>query len=114
MRRRAICLPRMISCAMSKTSCGEATTADGRAPMAVSTLLWKLASPYDAYVSHVARLEHAIDRLGYLSERALGFQAGLQGSVRLVPGAPDPGARAERFRAQLGQAASQMSDEEFE
>lgn len=82
--------------------------------MAVSTLLWKLASPYDAYVSHVSRLNEAIERVRYLSERALGFQAGLQSSVRLVPGAADPAARAERFRAQLGQAASQMSDEEFE
>lgn len=82
--------------------------------MAVSTLLWKLASPYDAYVSHVARLEHAVERVRYLSERALGFQAGLQSSVRLVPGASDPGVRAERFRSQLGEAANQMSDEEFE
>lgn len=82
--------------------------------MAVSALLWKLASPYDAYVSHVARLNEAIDRLRYLSERALGYEAGLQSSVRFVPAAIDAGARVERFRAQLGEAAAEMSDIEFE
>ena len=54
--------------------------------MALSTLVWKLASPYDAYVSHVARLEDALERLRYFSERALAYEAGLQSSVRLVPG----------------------------
>lgn len=82
--------------------------------MAVSTLLWKLASPYDAYVSHVARLNGAIERLRNLSEQALGYEAGLRSSVRLVPGAPDRAARAERFRGQLGEAAQRMTDVEFE
>ena len=82
--------------------------------MAVTTLLWKLASPYDAYVSHVARLNEAIARVRYFSERALGYEAGLQGSVRLVPGQGDPVARAQRFREQMGEAAGRMSDEEFE
>ena len=39
--------------------------------MALNTLVWKLASPYDAYVSHVARLESALERLRYFSSRAL-------------------------------------------
>jgi hypothetical protein len=82
--------------------------------MAISTLVWKLASPYDAYVSHVARLEAALERVRYFSERALAYEAGLQSSVRLVPAGGDPLARAQRFREQLGAAASQMSDEEFE
>lgn len=82
--------------------------------MAVTALLWKLASPYDAYVSHVARLNEAIARVRYFSERALGYEAGLQGSVRLVPGQVDPVARAQRFREQMGDAAERMSDEEFE
>lgn len=82
--------------------------------MAVSTIVWRLASPYDAYVSHVARLNHAIDRIKYLSGRALGYEAGLQSSVRMIPGEPDAAARAARFRVQLGAAAERMSDEEFE
>ena len=82
--------------------------------MAVTSLLWKLASPYDAYVSHVARLDEAISRVRYFSERALGYEAGLQSSVRLVPGQGDPAARAKRFREQMGEAAERMSDEEFE
>jgi len=82
--------------------------------MAVTSLLWKLASPYDAYVSHVARLNEAIARVRYFSERALGYEAGLQSSVRLVPGQGDPTARAKRFREQMGEAAERMSDEEFE
>ncbi len=81
--------------------------------MALSTLVWKLASPYDAYVSHVARLEDALERLRYFSERALAYEAGLQGSVRLVPGQVDPEERARRFREQLG-SASDMTDEQFE
>lgn len=82
--------------------------------MGVSTLVWKLASPYDAYVSHVARLTEAIERIRYLSERALGYEAGLQGSVRIIPGAPDASARAARFREQLTAAAAGKTDEEFE
>lgn len=82
--------------------------------MAVTSLLWKLASPYDAYVSHVARLNEAIARVRYFSERALGYEAGLQSSVRLIPGQGDPVARAKRFREQMGEAAERMSDEEFE
>jgi hypothetical protein len=82
--------------------------------MALGALVWKLASPYDAYVSHVVRLNHAIDRVRFFSERALGYEAGLQSSVRLVPGQVDPAERAKRFRDQLGAAAAHMSDEEFE
>jgi hypothetical protein len=77
-------------------------------------LLWKLASPYDAYVSHVAALNHAIERIKFLSGLALGYEAGLKSSVRLVPGSVDAAARARRFRERLGQAAASMSDEEFE
>ncbi|MGI8925972.1 MAG: hypothetical protein ACR2HN_04910 [Tepidiformaceae bacterium] len=82
--------------------------------MPLQTLIWKLASPYDAYVSHVARLNAAIERIRYFSGLALGYEAGLQGSVRLVPAALDPAARGQRFRAQLGSAAASMTDEEFE
>jgi hypothetical protein len=82
--------------------------------MAINTLVWKLASPYDAYVSHVAKLEAALERVRYFSERALGYEAGLQGSVRLIPRTGDHVARGQRFRDQLGDAAAQMSDEEFE
>lgn len=82
--------------------------------MALNSVIWKLASPYDAYVSHVAALVHAVDRIRYFSGRALGYEAGLQSSVRLVPQGEDAGARASRFRAQLGEKASQMSDEQFE
>ena len=82
--------------------------------MAISTLVWKLASPYDAYVSHVARLEGALERLRYFSDRALAYEAGLQSSVRLVPGQVDPAERARRFRDQLGSAANEMTDEQFE
>jgi hypothetical protein len=82
--------------------------------MAISTLVWKLASPYDAYVSHVAKLEVALERVRTFSERALGYEAGLQSSVRLIPGTSDPVARGLRFRDQMGEAAAEMSDEEFE
>lgn len=82
--------------------------------MALNSVLWKFASPYDAYVSHVARLNEAISRVRYFSERELGFEAGLAGSVRLVPGQVDPVARAQRFRQQMGEAAERMSDVEFE
>lgn len=83
--------------------------------MALGALVWKLASPYDAYVSHVARLTAAIDSIRYASDRALLYEAGLRGSIRFQPGAaPDSTARIQRFREQLGAAAAQMSDEEFE
>lgn len=82
--------------------------------MAVSSLVWKLASPYDAFISHVAELNHAIDRIRYFSELALGYEAGLQGSVRLVPGAQESSARADRFRQQLGERATNLTDEQFE
>ncbi len=82
--------------------------------MAVPSLIWRLASPYDAYVSHVVQLNHAIDRIRSLSEMALGYEAGLKGSVRLVPGEGDAATRASRFREQLGAAAAKMTDEEFE
>ena len=78
--------------------------------MAVTSLLWKLASPYDAYVSHVARLNEAFSRVRYSSERALGYEAGLQSSVRFVPGQGDPIAtllQAEhRGDLQLGEAVA--------
>ncbi len=79
-----------------------------------SKLLWKLASPYDAYVSHVAQLTHAMERIKFLSGLALGYEAGLQGSVRLVPASADAAARARGFRERLGQAAASMTDEQFE
>lgn len=82
--------------------------------MAISTLVWKLASPYDAYVSHVAKLNAALERVRFFSERALGYEAGLQSSVRFVASGGDASARAERFRQQLGDAAANLSDEQFE
>ncbi|MGH2632402.1 MAG: hypothetical protein ACRDG3_03235 [Tepidiformaceae bacterium] len=82
--------------------------------MAISTLVWKLASPYDAYVSHVAKLNAALERVRFFSERALGYEAGLQSSVRFVASDGNTGARAQRFREQLGEAAVSLSDEEFE
>lgn len=82
--------------------------------MSISTLAWKLASPYDAYVSHVDVLQDAIKRIRYYSERAQAYEAGLESSVRIVPGETNPAARAQRFRQQLATAAAEMSDEEFE
>ncbi|HEY5476380.1 MAG TPA: hypothetical protein VIK11_06650 [Tepidiformaceae bacterium] len=82
--------------------------------MALNTLIWKLASPYDAYISHVIQLKNAIERIRYFSDLALGYEAGLHGSVRIVPVTQEPGARIQRFRERLGIAAEQMSDEEFE
>jgi len=82
--------------------------------MAIGALVWKLASPYDAYVNHVVRLNEAVERIKYFTDLALGYEAGLQSSVRLQPGVPDSGARVQRFREQLGDAAAKMSDEEFE
>jgi len=80
----------------------------------VASLLWRLAAPYDAYVSHVSELEAAVSRIRDLSSVALGYEAGLQGSVRLVPGSDVAEARAATFRERLGAAAAEMSDEEFE
>jgi hypothetical protein len=82
--------------------------------MALKSLAWKLASPYDAYVSHVLRLDHAIARIRDLSSRALGYEVGLSASVRLIPGSVDPVARAQGFRNRLGQAAESMTDAQFE
>lgn len=81
--------------------------------MALRGFLWKLASPYDAYISHVAVLENAMAQLRYLSDRALGMEAGLQGSIRLVPGSGQAEERASRFRARLATAAN-LSDQDFE
>ncbi len=82
--------------------------------MAVAELVWRLASPYDAYVSHAARLNGAMDRIRALSGLALGYEAGLHGSVRYVPAMPDASSRAAGFRARLGAAAAEMTDEQFE
>jgi hypothetical protein len=82
--------------------------------MGIQSILYKLASPYDAYISHVSQLNTAIERLRYMSDRALGYEAGLNGSVRIVPGGAGREERVQRFREQLGQAAAQMSDSEFE
>lgn len=85
-----------------------------QAMAALKTLAWKLASPYDAYVSHVVKLHHALERVRQLSEQALAYEAGLQGSVRFVPGSTDAALRVRNFRARLGQAAASMTDEQFE
>lgn len=82
--------------------------------MGIQTLIWKLGSPYDAYVAHVSRLNTALERLRGMSEAALGYEAGLQGSMRLVPGGAAREARVQRFRERLGAAAATMSDVEFE
>lgn len=82
--------------------------------MGIATLLYKLASPYDAYVAHVSELNSALERLRYQSERALGYEAGLHGSVRLMPGGAARAERVDRFRERLGDAAASMSDEQFE
>lgn len=82
--------------------------------MGVRSLVWKLASPYDAYVSHVSHLNNAIERIGYLSEKTLAYEAGLHGSVRLVPGERSSEDRASQFRERLAAAATEMSEEEFE
>lgn len=82
--------------------------------MALTSVVWRLASPYDAFVSHVAQLENAIERINQLSEMAMGYEAGLRSSVRMVPALADAEARAATFREQLASAASEMTDEEFE
>ncbi len=82
--------------------------------MAVSAVIWKLASPYDAYVSHVARLNSAIERIRYFSEMALGYEAGLSSSSGAAAKGNDPASRVARFRTQLGEAATSMSDDQFD
>lgn len=83
--------------------------------MSVRTILWKLASPYDAYLSHVAALHSAIERIRYYSDHALRYHAGLEGSVRMgTPGSADPAARAQRFREQLAAASAELGDDDFE
>jgi hypothetical protein len=82
--------------------------------MSLSTLVWKLASPYDAYISHVARLNAALERIRDLSSQAMGHEAGLRGSVRYVPGNGDDSGRAAAFRERLGRAAEELSDGQFE
>ncbi|MGE3076629.1 MAG: hypothetical protein AB7N24_21385 [Dehalococcoidia bacterium] len=82
--------------------------------MGISTLLYKLASPYDAYVSHVSGLNGAIGRIRYMSTRALGYEAGLQSSMRIVPGGLPADERVQMFRQKLGAAAQSMTDEQFE
>jgi len=83
--------------------------------MAVRAVLWKLASPYDAYVAHVGRLNDALERLRYHIDRALAYEAGLHGSVRFVPvERADAEERANHFRDRLASAASEMTEEQFE
>lgn len=82
--------------------------------MGISTLLYKLASPYDAYISHVSELNTALTRLRYMADRAVGLEAGLHGSVRLLPGGVAREDRVQRFRERLGAAAASMGDEDFE
>ena len=82
--------------------------------MALSSLLYKLGSPYDAYIAHVSELNAALARLRYMSDHAVGLEAGLHGSVRLVPGNGNRTDRIEGFRKRLGQAADSMTDEQFE
>ena len=82
--------------------------------MALDTLLWKLASPYDAYVSHVAQLHHAIERIRAFTEVAEGYEAGLQSSVRVGASSTAAEDRAARFRRQLADKAAHLTDEQFE
>jgi hypothetical protein len=82
--------------------------------MALNALVWRLASPYDAYVAHVARLHEAMSRLRDLATEVEGHEAGLRSSVRMVPGEAAAGERAARFRERLGKAAGEMSDQQFD
>lgn len=81
--------------------------------MRLPSVLWRLAAPYDAYISHVSRLCRALERIRTLADRALGYETGLLASVRLVPSEQDAAARAERFRSRLA-AAGEMSDAELD
>ncbi|MDW8047023.1 MAG: hypothetical protein RMK15_07075 [Chloroflexota bacterium] len=74
---------------------------------------WRLAAPYDAYIAHVSRLCRALERIRLLADRALGYEAGLVASVRMVPGAEDAEERAARLRARLA-AAQELSDAELD
>lgn len=82
--------------------------------MSVRSLLWRLASPYDAYIAHVSMLESALEQIRYLVQRALAYEAGIHGSVRLIPGGAAAEARAARFRERVSSAATGMTDEQFE
>ena len=77
-------------------------------------MIWKLASPYDAYVSHVAKLESSFARIRNLNARTAGYEMGLRSSVRLVQGDADASERADRFRKTLSDAAESMTDSELE
>jgi hypothetical protein len=76
--------------------------------MSVTTLRWKLASPYDAYVSHVSRLEDAMTRIQQLADVAFVYDATPPVAVA------DAANRTAGFRARLGDAAAQMTDQQFE
>lgn len=82
--------------------------------MAIPSVLWKLASPYDAYVSHVAQLNAAIERIRYFLEVLPGYEAGVAGSERLAAGTTAAEDRVQRFRQRLAAAAQQLSDDQFE
>ena len=86
--------------------------------MPLPSIVWRLASPYDAYVSHVARLNEAVGRIRHAVERAQHYEAGLQASGRVTEtdnrDGEDPQARLQRFRLRLGTAAANLSDEQFE
>jgi len=82
--------------------------------MPITSVLWRLASPYDAFVSHVGQLNAAIDRIRYFTDMALAYEAGLHGSMRFTPGGEAAAERVRRFREQVGSAAAEMTDEQFE
>lgn len=82
--------------------------------MPITSVLWRLASPYDAFVNHVGRLNEAIERIRYFAEMALAYEAGLHGSVRFMPGGEAAEQRVQRFRERVGAAAAAMTDEQFE
>lgn len=82
--------------------------------MPLTAVLWRLASPYDAFVNHVGRLNEAIERIRYFTDMALAYEAGLHGSVRFMPGGEAAQERVQRFRERIGSAAAEMTDEQFE
>lgn len=77
-------------------------------------MLWRLASPYDAYVSHITRLEDAFARIRVLSDRTAGYEMGLRSSVRLKPSESDAVARAQRFRDHITKASETIEDDQLE
>jgi len=81
---------------------------------ALRSLIWRLASPYDAYLVHVSRLNEYLRRIEHLTEQALALEAGLLGSVRVVPSERRAEQRLAALREQLSRAAAEMTDEEFE